>query len=63
MIVADITIDAGAKTIQQIPANYNTFLYIIKGNVRVGEDEKQLNRRPGGMVRFIKMTLSKVIWS
>jgi redox-sensitive bicupin YhaK (pirin superfamily) len=43
MIVADITIDAGVSTVQQIPANYNTFLYVINGNVKVGEDEKLLN--------------------
>jgi redox-sensitive bicupin YhaK (pirin superfamily) len=43
IIVADITIDAGVTTIQQIPANYNTFLYVINGSVKVGEDEKQLN--------------------
>src|SRR5215210_3898701 len=44
VIVADITIEAGAATIQQLPANYNTFLYVIKGNVKVGEDGKQLNQ-------------------
>jgi redox-sensitive bicupin YhaK (pirin superfamily) len=43
VIVADITIDAGVTTVQQIPANYNTFLYVINGSVKVGEDEKQLN--------------------
>ena len=44
VIVADITIEAGAATVQQLPANYNTFLYVIKGNVKVGEDGKQLNQ-------------------
>jgi redox-sensitive bicupin YhaK (pirin superfamily) len=43
IIVADITVDAGVTTIQQIPANYNTFLYVINGNVKVGGDGKQLN--------------------
>jgi redox-sensitive bicupin YhaK (pirin superfamily) len=42
MIVADITIDAGVSTVQQIPANYNTFLYVINGNVKVGDDEQLL---------------------
>ncbi|MGH2648638.1 MAG: pirin family protein [Ginsengibacter sp.] len=42
IIVADITIKAGRKTVQQIPANYNTFLYVIKGTVMVGENKKQL---------------------
>jgi quercetin 2,3-dioxygenase len=44
LIVADITIEAGATSSQQIPANYNGFLYIIKGDVKVGEDVKQLNQ-------------------
>ena len=48
VIVADITIDANATTVQQIPANYNTFLYVINGNVRVGGDGKQLNKDQAG---------------
>jgi len=44
MIVADVTIEARVPTVQQIPANYNTFLYVINGNVKVGEDEKLLNQ-------------------
>jgi redox-sensitive bicupin YhaK (pirin superfamily) len=44
MIVADITIEAGVSTVQQIPANYNTFLYVIKGSVKVGESGKLLNQ-------------------
>jgi quercetin 2,3-dioxygenase len=43
IIVADITIEAGTSTIRQLPANYNTFLYVIKGSVKVGEEGKQLN--------------------
>jgi redox-sensitive bicupin YhaK (pirin superfamily) len=41
--VADITLDAGTTTVQQIPANYNTFLYVLNGNIKVGDEEKQLN--------------------
>ena len=44
LIVADITIDAGVTTVQQIPASYNTFLYVINGSVKVGGDGKQLNK-------------------
>jgi len=44
MIVADVTINAGVSTVQDIPANYNTFLYVIKGSVKVGEDEKALKQ-------------------
>jgi len=56
IIVADITIEAGATTIQQIPANYNTFLYIIKGNVKVGEDEKQLNQDQVGWLDLLNIS-------
>ena len=48
VIIADITIEAGITTVQQLPANYNTFLYVIKGNVQVGEDEKLLNQNQVG---------------
>lgn len=44
MIVADITIKPGATTIQEVPANYNTFLYVINGSVKVGDEEKLLNQ-------------------
>jgi redox-sensitive bicupin YhaK (pirin superfamily) len=44
MIVADITIEPGATTIQQIPSNYNTFLYVINGSMKVGEEEKLLDQ-------------------
>ena len=53
MIIADITLEAGKITIQQIPANYNTFLYILKGTVKVGEDEKQLNQDQVGWLNLI----------
>jgi len=54
MIIADITIEAGATTVQQIPADYNTFLYVISGNVHVGEDEKQLNKDQVGWLDLLR---------
>lgn len=56
IIVADVCIEASAKTILQIPADYNTFLYIIKGNVRVGEDERQLNQDQVGWLDLLNFT-------
>ena len=44
MIIADITIEKATSTALQIPANYNGFLYVIGGSVKVGEDEQQLNQ-------------------
>jgi redox-sensitive bicupin YhaK (pirin superfamily) len=48
LIVADITIQAGGSTVLQLPANHNTFLYVIKGSVKVGDDAKQLNENQVG---------------
>lgn len=56
LIVADIRIEAGATTVQQIPANYNTFLYVIKGSVQVGEDAKQLGEGQVGWLNLFTGT-------
>jgi redox-sensitive bicupin YhaK (pirin superfamily) len=40
--------EAGAGTVLQIPANYNTFLYILSGDVKVGEEKKLLNTSQAG---------------
>ena len=42
MIVADISIEPGVNGVLQIPANFNTFLYVLKGSVQVGEEQKEL---------------------
>ena len=52
MIIADITIEPGVTTIQEIPANFNTFLYVIKGSVKVGDDKKQLNQDQVGWLNI-----------
>ena len=44
LIIADIQLEAGTTTTLHIPANYTTFLYNIKGNILVGEDQKNLNQ-------------------
>ena len=56
IIVADITIDADVNTVLQIPANYNTFLYILNGNVKVGDDGKQLNHDQVGWLDLLADT-------
>jgi hypothetical protein len=42
LTLADITIDPGVHTVQEIPAGYNTFLYVLNGKVKV--DEKFLQK-------------------
>jgi len=44
LIVADISLDAGATTVQEVPACFNTFLYVIEGSVKAGENESQLDQ-------------------
>ena len=44
IIVADITLAAGTTSVQRIPANYNTFLYVLNGSLKVGAEEKQLHQ-------------------
>jgi redox-sensitive bicupin YhaK (pirin superfamily) len=53
IIIADITIESGITTIQQIPANFNTFLYVLNGIVRVGEDQKLLNQDQVGWLNLV----------
>jgi redox-sensitive bicupin YhaK (pirin superfamily) len=42
--IAEIKMKPGASTVQQIPANFNTFLYLIEGSVLAGDDRKLLSR-------------------
>jgi quercetin 2,3-dioxygenase len=53
LIVADISLEAGTRTIQQIPANYNGFLYIIEGNLSVGEEAGHLKKGQVGWLDII----------
>jgi redox-sensitive bicupin YhaK (pirin superfamily) len=40
LIVADIRLEPGAKLSESLPASYNAFLYVIEGNVLVGNEER-----------------------
>ena len=53
MIIADISIEPGVTTVQQIPASYNTFLYVLKGSVKVGTDEQLLNQDQVGWLDLV----------
>ncbi|MCW3108925.1 MAG: Pirin domain protein [Segetibacter sp.] len=44
MVIADVAIEPGVTATVDIPANFNTFLYVLDGSVVIGEDEKGLNK-------------------
>lgn len=39
MILADIRLKAGTGTVLELPANFNTFLYVLNGSAVVGDSE------------------------
>jgi quercetin 2,3-dioxygenase len=43
MIVADIKIQPGVTTVQHLPANFNSFLYVLDGSVLIGEKQSTLD--------------------
>jgi len=54
LIATDIAINPGVSTVLRLPGNYNTFLYTLKGNVRVGHEKEQLDQGPGRVVKPVK---------
>jgi redox-sensitive bicupin YhaK (pirin superfamily) len=43
VIVADIGLAAGVSISEQLPASFNTFMYLLEGSVEVGEEGKGLH--------------------
>jgi quercetin 2,3-dioxygenase len=48
LIIADISLDAGASTSLSLPANYNAFLYVLNGTVQIGPDQALLQQDQTG---------------
>ncbi|MEQ9102248.1 MAG: pirin-like C-terminal cupin domain-containing protein [Imperialibacter sp.] len=48
LILADITLEPGISTTLDVPASYTAFLYVIDGNVLVGDEGKQLKTNQVG---------------
>ncbi|WP_243745632.1 pirin family protein [Segetibacter sp. 3557_3] len=44
MTIADVSIDPGTTTTLEIPAHFNTFLYVLDGSVLIGDDQTVLNK-------------------
>ncbi|MET0300013.1 MAG: pirin family protein, partial [Flavitalea sp.] len=44
IIIADINIKPGGEFKQQLPAGFTTFMYVIDGDLKIGEDERLLTK-------------------
>jgi redox-sensitive bicupin YhaK (pirin superfamily) len=44
IIIADISLEAGVTTTLQLPANFNTLLYVLQGSAKAGQNEKPLRQ-------------------
>lgn len=53
LLLADINMKPYTSSIQQIPANFNSFLYVLEGSVKIGEDEKQLKAQEVGWLNLV----------
>jgi redox-sensitive bicupin YhaK (pirin superfamily) len=42
LIVADINMQPGSATVLEIPAQFNTLIYVLEGSIQVGENKKDL---------------------
>jgi redox-sensitive bicupin YhaK (pirin superfamily) len=68
MTIADVALEPGVTTVLDIPANFNTFLYVLDGSVGIGEDKKELNNGQVGWLDIgtddaaseLKLTAGKV---
>jgi redox-sensitive bicupin YhaK (pirin superfamily) len=53
LIIADIKMQPGITTTHSLPSSFNTFMYVIEGEVKVGEEQKLLQKdQVGWLDRF-----------
>lgn len=61
VIIADIQLQPGAKMKQELPAAFNTFLYVIDGDIEVGADKTALHEAQiGWLDRYIEDASSEL---
>lgn len=61
VIIADIRLQPGTDSVLEIPASYNAFVYVIEGNVGVGEHQDMLDEnKVGWLDRFSSEGLSEL---
>jgi redox-sensitive bicupin YhaK (pirin superfamily) len=44
LILADIQMQTGVSTLQNIPSSFSTFLYVLEESLKVGDDDKIINQ-------------------
>lgn len=54
VIIADISLQPGTTTTLQLPANFNTFLYVLDGAIQAGEDSAMLEENQKGWLDLYK---------
>ncbi len=61
LVLADIQMQAGVTTLQNIPASFTTFLYVLEGSVKAGGDDKIINQNQVGWLdRYTDNTSSEL---
>ncbi len=61
LILADIQMQAGTSTLQNIPSSFTTFLYVLEGSLKVGDDDKMINQNQVGWLdRYTDNSLSEL---
>ena len=61
LILADIKMQAGISTLQNIPSSFTTFLYVLEGSLKVGDDDKIINQNQVGWLdRYTDNTSSEL---
>ena len=61
LILADIQMEAGVSTLQNIPSSFTTFLYVLEGSLKVGDDDKMINQNQVGWLdRYTDNALSEL---
>jgi quercetin 2,3-dioxygenase len=53
LIMADIEMAPNVTTTQEIPANYNSFLYVLRGSVKIGEEKELLDEDEAGWLNIV----------
>ena len=54
LIAAEFVMQPNASTTQTIPANFNSFLYVISGSVQVGEEKSLLRKDETGWLNLFQ---------